>query len=44
MLALLIESALRSLLVGLAVWVGLRIFGVRSPPLRMMAWTVVVVA
>ena len=44
MLALLIESALRSLLLGLAVWVGLRIFGVRSPPLQMMAWTVVVVA
>jgi hypothetical protein len=43
-LALLIESALRSLLLGLAVWVGLRIFGVRSPPLQMIAWTVVTVA
>jgi hypothetical protein len=44
MLALLIESALRSLLLGFAVWVGLRMFGVRSPPLQMMAWTVVVAA
>jgi hypothetical protein len=37
MLALLIESALRSLLLGLAVWLGLRIFRVRSPHLQLMA-------
>jgi hypothetical protein len=44
MLALLMESALRSLLVGLAVWLGLRIFRVRSPHLQMTAWMVVLAA
>jgi hypothetical protein len=44
MLALLVESALRSLLLGLAVWLGLRMFRVRSPHLQMMAWIVVLAA
>jgi hypothetical protein len=44
MLALLMEAALRSLLLGLAVWLGLRIFRVHSPHLQMTAWTVVLVA
>jgi hypothetical protein len=44
MLALLMEAALRSLLLGLAVWLGLRIFRVRSPHLQMTAWIVVLAA
>jgi BlaR1 peptidase M56 len=44
MLALLLESALRSLLLGAAVWVGLRLFRVRNPHVQMTAWTLVLVA
>jgi hypothetical protein len=44
MLALLMEAALRSLLLGLAVWLGLRVFQVRNPHLQMTAWIVVLAA
>jgi hypothetical protein len=44
MLALLMEAALRSLLLGLAVWLGLRVFRVRSPHFQMTAWIVALAA
>jgi beta-lactamase regulating signal transducer with metallopeptidase domain len=44
MLAILAESALRSLALGAAVWVGLRLFRVRDPHVQMTCWTVVLVA
>jgi beta-lactamase regulating signal transducer with metallopeptidase domain len=44
MLALLLESALRSLLLGAAVWLGLKFFRVRNPHVQMTAWTLVLVA
>ena len=44
MLALLAESALRSLLLGAAVWVGLTLLRVRNPHVQMTAWTLVLVA
>ena len=44
MLALLVESALRSLVLGLAVWLGLKLFRLRNPQLQMMAWMVVLFA
>ena len=37
MLALLLESALRSLLLGAAVWLGLSLFRVRNPHVQMTA-------
>jgi hypothetical protein len=44
MLALLAESALRSLLLGAAVWLGLKLLRVRNPHVQMTAWTLVLVA
>ena len=44
MLALLAESALRSLLLGAAVWLGLKLFRARNPHVQMTAWTLVLVA
>ena len=44
MLALLLESALRSLLLGAAVWLGLSLFRVRNPHVQMTAWTLVLLA
>ncbi|MBV8753385.1 MAG: DUF3471 domain-containing protein [Hyphomicrobiales bacterium] len=44
MLALLLESALRSLLLGAAVWLGLRFLRVKNPHALMTAWTLVLVA
>src|SRR5215472_17152268 len=44
MLALLVESALRSLALGLAVGLGLRLFRMRNPQLEMTAWKVVLIA
>src|SRR5215471_14933252 len=44
MLDLLLESALRSLALGVAVWLGLALLRVRSPRAHMTAWTVVLVA
>jgi BlaR1 peptidase M56/Domain of unknown function (DUF3471) len=44
MLALLLESALRSLMLGGAVWLGLALLRVRNPRAHMTAWTVVLVA
>jgi hypothetical protein len=42
MLELLAESALRSILLGGGVWLGLTLLRVRSPKLQMTAWTIVV--
>jgi hypothetical protein len=42
MLELLAESALRSILLGSGVWLGLTLLRVRSPKLQMTAWTIVV--
>jgi hypothetical protein len=44
MLELLLESALRSLALGAAVWLGLALLRVRNPRAHMTAWTVVLVA
>jgi hypothetical protein len=44
MLDLLLESALRSLALGVAVWLGLTLLRVRNPRAQMTAWTVVLVA
>jgi hypothetical protein len=44
MSALLLESALRSLMLGVAVWLGLTLLRVRNPRAQMTAWTVVLVA
>jgi BlaR1 peptidase M56/Domain of unknown function (DUF3471) len=44
MLDLLLESALRSLALGVAVWLGLALLRVRNPRAHMTAWTVVLVA
>jgi beta-lactamase regulating signal transducer with metallopeptidase domain len=44
MLDLLLESALRSLTLGAAAWIGLALLRVRSPRIHMTAWTVVLVA
>jgi beta-lactamase regulating signal transducer with metallopeptidase domain len=41
---LLLESALRSLALGVAVWLGLALLRVRNPRAHMTAWTVVLVA
>jgi hypothetical protein len=44
MLALLLESALRSLLLGAAVWLGLTFLRVKNPHAQMTAWTLVLAA
>jgi beta-lactamase regulating signal transducer with metallopeptidase domain len=44
MLAILAESALRSLLLGSVVWVGLNLLRVRNPNLHMTGWVMVLVA
>jgi beta-lactamase regulating signal transducer with metallopeptidase domain len=44
MLDMLLESALRSLALGVAVWLGLALLRVRNPRAHMTAWTVVLVA
>jgi hypothetical protein len=44
MLGLLLESALRSLVLSVAVWLGLALLRVRNPRAHMTAWTVVLVA
>jgi hypothetical protein len=44
MLDLLLESALRSLALGVTVWLGLVLLRVRNPRAHMTAWTVVLVA
>jgi hypothetical protein len=41
---LLLESALRSLALGGAVWLGLTVLRVRNPHTHMTAWIVVLVA
>jgi hypothetical protein len=44
MVGLLLESALRSLALGGAVWLGLALLRVRNPRAQMTAWTVVLAA
>jgi hypothetical protein len=44
MLAILAESALRSLLLGGVVWAGLNLFRVRNPHMHMTAWAMVLLA
>ena len=44
MLAILAESALRSLLLGGAVWIGLNLMRVRNPHVHMTCWAMVLVA
>jgi BlaR1 peptidase M56 len=44
MLALLLEAALRSLLLGAAVWLGLKFLRVKNPHAQMTAWTLVLAA
>jgi beta-lactamase regulating signal transducer with metallopeptidase domain len=44
MLAILAESALRSLMLGSAVWVGLHVFRVRNPHVHMTSWAIVLLA
>ena len=41
MLAILAESALRSLLLGSIVWVGLNLLRVRNPHVHMTSWAMV---
>jgi BlaR1 peptidase M56/VHL beta domain len=44
MLAILAESALRSLILGSVVWIGLNLLRVRNPNLHMTSWALVLVA
>src|SRR5215207_2761989 len=44
MLAILAESALRSLLLGGVVWAGLNMFRVRNPHMHMTSWAMVLLA
>ena len=44
MLALLGESALRSLLLGGVVWIGLKLLRVKNPHVHMASWTMVLLA
>jgi hypothetical protein len=44
MLAILGESALRSLLLGGVVWIGLYLLRVRNPHVQMTSWVMVLVA
>src|ERR1700730_8432337 len=44
MLAILAESALRSLVLGSVVWVGLNLLRVRNPHVHMTSWILVLVA
>jgi len=44
MLGLLIDSALRCLVLGCAVWLGLKLLRVQNPHAQMMAWKVVLIA
>ena len=44
MLAILAESALRSLLLGGVVWIGLNLFRVQNPHVHMTSWAMVLVA
>ena len=44
MLALLVEAALRSLILGGAVWGGLKVLRVRNPQVHMTSWAMVLMA
>ena len=44
MMSLLLESAVRSLVLGAAIWLGLRLLRVRSPAVKSLVWTVALVA
>src|SRR3954463_16038625 len=44
MLVLLIEAAVRSIVLAAVVWIGLRVWRVRNPHLELNAWTLVLAA
>jgi len=44
MMSLLLESAVRSLMLGIAIWAGLTLLRVRSPAIRSLVWTVALIA
>ena len=44
MLTILVESALRSVLLGSVVWIALNLLRVRNPHVHMMCWVMVLVA
>ena len=44
MLAVLLEAALRSLVLGGIIWFGLKLLRMRDPRVQMTAWTVVLIA
>jgi hypothetical protein len=44
MMSLLLESAGRSLVLGIAIWLGLRFLRVRSPAIKSLVWTVALIA
>jgi GWxTD domain-containing protein len=44
MVALLLEAAVRSLALGATVWIVLRVFRIRTPQSRSMAWTAVLLS
>jgi beta-lactamase regulating signal transducer with metallopeptidase domain len=44
MMSILLDASLRSLLLGLAVWLGLRVWRVRNPQIEATAWIVVLSA
>src|SRR5438132_1713971 len=44
MLAFLLESAARSLALGIVVWMALRLLRIRSPQTRSIAWTAVLLS
>lgn len=44
MMSLLLESAVRSLVLGAAIWLGLRVLRVRSPAIQSLVWTVALIA
>jgi hypothetical protein len=44
MLVQLLESSVRSVALGIAVWLALRILRVRNPHVQMTAWTAVLMA
>ena len=44
MMSLLLESAIRSLVLGAAIWLGLKALRVRNPAVKSMVWTVALLA
>lgn len=44
MMSLLLESAIRSLVLGVAIWLGLKALRVKSPAVKSVVWTVTLIA